>query len=334
MMFLTISLFSKAQTDSMYVSTDVDNVTYSMDFIGAKKKVFDFLSSNNIKIQNQDESKTDLRIKFDLNQNQYKIYDLMITEIGYSTLKKVSTVDNSTKVSEINLELAYLKRQSAAYAEMLKKVDANSTSYLTLWDEQKTLEEKTFTKQRELISLVSKKNKYSVSLDLNDEAAKTENTKVSFVNMPGFEYSMLNIESPKKGISAENYQGYFLKYLFTKGKTYASVGVYKNSKIGQTDTTAFSDMFALSFGQDFYSRHLGRGSKRFFNLYSGYAIGGILATGKSNKSTLLFLAPSIGLEIFKNKYIMIDTKANYFVPLSYNRNLRGFSYNASFNFVF
>jgi len=49
---------------------------------------------------------------------------------------------------------------------------------------------------------------------------------------------------------------------------------------------------------------------------------------------MFYLAPSIGIEIYKNKYFLIDTKVNYFVPFSYNRNLRGISYNASFNFVF
>ena len=54
-----------------------------------------------------------------------------------------------------------------------------------------------------------------------------EYTDVSFVNMPGFEFSYLNIESPKQGISSANYQGYFLKYLFTKGKSFGLIGVYR-----------------------------------------------------------------------------------------------------------
>ena len=71
------------------------------------------------------------------------------------------------------------------------------------------------------------------------------------------------------------------------------------------------------------------------NLYSGYYVGGILATGDKSKASMFCIAPSIGIELFKNKYILLDTKVNYLVPLSNNNsNLRGISYNGSFSFVF
>lgn len=333
MFFLASSILS-AQTDSLYVSTDVNNEVYSMDFPSAKKKIYDFILQNNITIQSQKESKKDLQIKFYLNKEQYKMYDLLILSIGYSTSKNVITNSHLNKINEINLELSYLKQKRDSYIEILKKTDDKSPSYLTLWNEQKVLEEKIFNKEIELIKLNKRENKYFVSLDLNDEATSPDNTGVSFINMPGVEYSILNIESPKIGISTQRYQGYFIKYLFTKGKSYASIGAYKSSNMSKSDTTAFSEMFTLGFGQDFYSRHLGRGFRKFFNLYSGYTVGGILATGATNKSSMFYLSPSVGIELFKNKYILIDTKVNYFLPLSDNRFLRGVSYNTSFNFVF
>ena len=42
--------------------------------------------------------------------------------------------------------------------------------------------------------------------------------------MPGFEYSVFMPENPKAGISATCYNGYMLKYLFTRGKSYVTVG--------------------------------------------------------------------------------------------------------------
>lgn len=71
--------------------------------------------------------------------------------------------------------------------------------------------------------------------------------------MPGVEYSYLDIEVHTTGLSAEYYQGYFLQYLFNKGKSFAILGVYKNTDIAKTDNMAFSEMFLLGFGQDFYS---------------------------------------------------------------------------------
>lgn len=323
-----------AQTDSLYVSTDVANEIYSFDFKASKKALLDFIKAHNIRIQDQKDNRTNLTITFVLNQQTYNSYDSLINTLGYSNSKKVNTISSYNKVCEINLELAYLKQKRDSYSELMKRIDEKSENYLTLWNEQKLTEEKIFNKERELINLNKKENTYTIALDLKDQATSPEYTEVSFVNMPGFEYSYLNIESPKAGISAKNYHGYFLKYLFTKGKSFATIGVYKNKDISKTDSTAFSELFVLGFGQDFYSRHFGRGSRRFFNLYSGYTIGGILATGKTNKSNMFFISPSIGVELFKNKYFLIDSKVNYFAPLSNTRYLRGLSYSASFNFVF
>lgn len=59
-----------------------------------------------------------------------------------------------------------------------------------------------------------------------------------------------------------------------------------------------------------------------------------MALGTTTKENMLYPAPSIGLELLKNKYILIDTKVYYFVPLGSYRNLRGLSYHLSFNIVF
>jgi hypothetical protein len=335
MLFLSIGLISAAQNDSSYISTTVENEIYTIDFASAKNKIAAFVFKNNIVIQSQTESKKDVRVKFVLDQQQYKRYDSLVKSLGYSSSKQVNTVNNYVKVKEINLELSYLKEKRASYVELINKVDDyKSPNYFTLWNEQKVVEEKIFNKERELVNLNKKENYYYVHLDLNDETTSPENTGVSFVNMPGIEYSYLKIESPKTGISAQNYQGYFIKYLFTKGKSFATIGVYKNNQIEKRDTAAYSELFVMGFGQDFYSRYAGRGSRKYFNLYSGYTVGGIFATGTTSKANMFYLAPSIGLELFKNRYFLIDTKVSYFTPLTDNRNLRGLNCSASFNFVF
>jgi hypothetical protein len=333
-LFWAISPFLLAQTDSLYVSTEVDNTIYSFDFKIAKKAIFDFLKSNNVLVVTQNANKTSLKINFVSNTQTYLSFDSLLNTLGYSNSKKVKTISNFNKYQEINLEISFLKQKKDSYSELLKKIDEKSENYLSLWNEQKSTEEKIFNKERELIHINKKENSYSVTLALYDEATTPESTGISFVNMPGFEYSYLNIESTKRGVSARNYKGYFLKYLFTRGKSFATIGVYKNNDIDKSDSTAFSEMFVIGLGQDYYSRHLGRGSRKFFNLYSGYSIGGILGTGKKSKANTFFISPTIGLEIFKNKFFLIDSKANYFLPLANNRNLRGFSYNLSFNFVF
>jgi hypothetical protein len=332
--FLLLTPYISAQTDSLYVSTEVNDVIYAFDFNGAKNALIDFTKAKHAMVIYQNESQKELNMKIVLDQSAYLAFDSLLNQLGYVNSKKVNTVSNYTKISELDLELNYLRQKKDSYKELLKKLDEKAENYITLWNELKLTEENIFNKEREMLTLNKKGNTYTVTIDLNEEITSPENTGVSFVNMPGFEFSYLSIESPKAGVSASDYQGYFLKYLFTKGKSFGIIGVYKNKEIGKSDATAYSELFMIGFGQDFYSRHLGRGSRKFFNLYSGYTVGGIMATGTTTKKNLLFVSPTIGLELFKNKYFLLDNKVNYFVPLSNNRNLRGWSYNLSFNFVF
>jgi hypothetical protein len=98
-----------------------------------------------------------------------------------------------------------------------------------------------------------------------------------------------------------------------------------------------NEFFTFEFGQDFYTRYFGRGNRKFFNLYSGYAIGGAIINRWDDKNTRFaaFTNLSMGVEILKTKHILIDTKGSYFLPLAdINRNTRGIMLSASFNFVF
>lgn len=329
-----ISKMVTAQIDSMFVSTEVDYEIYSTDFKTSRNKLVEYITSNKIIIINQKESKTNIDVKFKLNQDQYNKYEVFAKSLGYITSKKVKTINNFNKWKEVDLEKDFLEKRRDSYDELIKKVDDKSNNYFSLWNEKKSIEEKIFKKEVEIINLNKKENTFIVSINLKDEIISFETSEFSFINMPGVEFSYLTIENPKEGISAKTYQGYFLKYLFTKGKSYVSLGVYKALDLETNDTTAFSEMFNLGFGQDFYSRHLGHGSRKFLNLYLGYSIGGIIATSKVDKSNMLYIAPCLGLELFKSKNILIDTRANYFLPLSYNKNLRGLSLNTSINFVF
>jgi hypothetical protein len=254
--------------------------------------------------------------------------------LGYVMSRKVNTLNNSLKVNDINLEITYLKSKRDSYTELMKQLDIKSDMYVNLWNENKLTEEKIFKKEKELLPYIQKTHNYTINVTLSEEITSPENSKISFVNMPGFEYSYLTIESPNSGISSKHYQGYLLKYLFTKGKSFATIGAYSSTQNQSSNDSIFSELFVIGFGQDFYSRHLGRGSRKFLNLYSGYNAGYMLATGAKSKANIFYVSPTIGLEIFKNKYILLDTKFTYLIPFTDNKNLRGYTLNTSINFVF
>ena len=176
-----------------------------------------------------------------------------------------------------------------------------------------------------------------VNITINDELSTPNNSRVSFVNMPGLEYGLLKTENPVEGTSASMYQGLSVKYMFTRGKSYFNLGVYKALENNKSDTSLINELFLINFGQDFYPKNFGRGKRKFLNLYTGYQIGGFITNQNNNKNSEFIPNAnlSIGLELFKNKYILIDNKVSYFLPLNeLNRNMRGILYQASFNFVF
>ena len=189
--------------------------------------------------------------------------------------------------------------------------------------------------ENEIRELDSKNGTVVLGITLMREpTTPSETQKIKFVNMPGFEYSIFMPENPKAGISAEYYNGYMLKYLFTKGKSYVTVGAFKAVDVPQNDTLMYSDIFNFSFGQDFYSRHLGRGGRKFLNLYSGYNVGYLAYTGEKSSLKNVYVSPAIGIEIFKNNFMLFDTKMTYILPFSENLNLRGLQFAAALNFVF
>jgi hypothetical protein len=324
-----------AQSDSTKISTDINIEITSIQFDLSSQLIKGFLDSNKVYIETQNEYKTHLSVSFILNEMQYETFEKLLPQLGYITTKEVNSVNNNKKSEEIEFEIKYLKSQKASYEVILAKINENSDQYFSTWKELKAIEERIFDAEQKLAQFETSYNTYSIELKIDDEIGSPGSSRVSFVNMPGVEYSFLNIEAPLSGISTDNYQGYFLKYLFTKGKSYANIGAYKALDGPIADTSYFSEMFLLGFGQDFYSRYMGRGSKKFLNLYSSYTIGGLLASGTTTKDYMFYIMPAIGIELFKNKYILLDTKVSYFVPITeYNPNMRGLSFNTSFNFVF
>lgn len=200
--------------------------------------------------------------------------------------------------------------------------------------------------EREIDELNQVKELMMVNLYIKDEISTPNgnNQNITWVNMPGVSYSYLQIENPRLGLTHEAYAGMNLKYLFTRGKSYIELGVLKPvtpyTEIQLQDSTLGStknDFFLVQFGQDFYTRHFGRGRRKYLNLYSGYTVGALIPNRYDDlpQKASLVSSLNIGLELFKSKHVLIDTKASYFLPINNeNRNTRGIMFTGAFNFVF
>lgn len=315
-------------------TTQINVDITAIDLASAKSSLKTFIAENNAEIKTQNETKNSINLTLNLNDQQYQKLRQSLPTWGYVSSDIINTIDHQEELEEVSLEIEFLKKKKTNYEEVMSQHEMKSAQFESLWREKQNIEDRIFNLEKRRSALQLNQLPYTVDITIEEEMTMPENSKVTFVNMPGVEYSYLKIENPVDTITASAYQGYFIKYLFTRGKSYAGVGAYKSIEKLPGDSTFFSELFVMNFGQDFYSRHLGRGENKFGNLYSGYTLGYMAASNEVKKEDIFYLSPSIGVELFKNKYFLWDTKVNYFIPFSYNRNMRGIGFNTSLNFVF
>jgi len=174
----SIQLFG--QVDTIFYTTELNIDVTSIDFKNSKKELLDFMKRNDLSIQNQNESTTSIYLKINLSKDLYEQLDEKASSLGFVLSRKVTTVNNSLKVSDINLEISYLKSKKDSYTELMKQLDVKSDMYISLWNENKVTEEKIFRKEKELLPFIQKTQNYSVTITLSEEQTSPDNSKISF----------------------------------------------------------------------------------------------------------------------------------------------------------
>ncbi len=320
-----------------YIQVNQETITiYSSNYNTSKESLEDYILQNDFEIITQTETKYSHHYEFKVKIKELKKIDSLANKLGYVSSKVLKAFNNKERLINQEAELKYLKEKKIEYEKMLtRKDEKNSLGYYDHWKEIQKINQEINDLEKVLYSRKLSYDVYVIKIDLRDEQRNPTNTKISFVNMPGVEYSWLFIENPKENISFKRYEGISLKYLFTKGKSYVVLGAFKQKGGDKSDTLAYSQLFNIAFGQDFYSRHFNRGSRKYFNPHINYMVGGSMATNENDMDFYGYLSPGIGLEIFKLKYFLLDTKVNYYLPLyNKNLNLRGWQTSASLNVVF
>ena len=321
------------RADSTYIDASVE--TYTPNFDKVSILFEQFLEQNSLRIEKKTKDYYEIKYSLVMWKNQFADLKIKLDEWKCQTIKLSETTryippKKNSKKDQINELLAKIREfnESLAKAETESRIEHLQD---LISDAKSDIREY----ENDIRELDSKNGTVVLDITLMREpTTPNASMKVRFVNMPGFEYSVFMPENPKEGISADLYNGYMLKYLFTKGKSYVTVGAFKAADVPQNDTLMYSDIFNFSFGQDFYSRHLGRGGRKFLNLYSGYNIGYLAYSGKASSLKNFYISPAIGIELFKNNFMLIDTKMTYMLPFTDNLNLRGLQFAGAVNFVF
>lgn len=329
--FLFIMCMLPGKTFSQHKASNsnlVDIMTNNLNQTEAKVKKY--VADNKLKLSKYNRSEYHLEIQLFADSTAA---DKLITEYktwGYVSSENLVKATYQSDIDKLNDEIDQLKKEKATYQSMAKYSDSTAKSSLVYIEKTVELDKAIYQSETKLKELTNSNHITYIQIKIREEKNTTMEYSSSWVNMPGLEYSALWIEQPKAGKTPEMMQGISLKYMFNTGKSYGILGLYKNFG----EKTEADQMFTLAFGQDFYSRRMGRGQRKFFNLYTSLNGGFYVLSGTDQRSSSWFINPYLGLEIFKNKYFLIDNKVGYFLPYRDNRNMRGLLYNVSFNFVF
>ncbi|WP_152559740.1 hypothetical protein [Hymenobacter sp. IS2118] len=295
-----------------------------------------FIANRATKLYKKEESPEQLIADFSLSLQKLPQLDSLVATLGLVLENKLNTEDLTSREQELRVDEQRQENQLATAEAQLKKSGPDK-DVADLRTEAEGYRGRLARSRQLLADLQNHTEQAYVTLRLYDEVSfPTGNRRVSFVNMPGVEYGYLRLDNPQLGKTSQAYQGYAVKYLFTRGKSYLNLGVYK--PLTKSEEEGFVDeLFMINFGQDFYPRNFGRGRRRYLNLYSSYQIGGVIVNQQGAKGSEFIpnLNLGLGVELLKTRHILLDTKASYFVPLhDRSRELRGLLGQASFNFVF
>lgn len=323
---------------SYYIKEELHYSVYSNQIDKSVALLKNYLDTRKIKLITYSQNNGFYEYKFSVPKENVNSLDSLVNFLGFRASKKLNTSSKeSVSIIELQTKLQRLKEKKESYQALLSKMDSVSgKNYLTYFEKTVELDDEIFSQSLLLKTAQENERLQTVEIELHDDYASTDYSDVTFVHMPGAEFNMLFIENPSTGVSSPLYQGYSLKYLFTRGKSYFTIGALKPAtSLEKNDSLVVKDIFNLTFGQDFYNRHLGRGKRKFLNLYIGYQIGVSNARNNTSDRVFAMVAPVTGIELFKNKYFNLDVNGSYYIPLNtFSYTLRGIKLNASLNFSF
>ncbi|MBN8705510.1 MAG: DUF4349 domain-containing protein [Bacteroidetes bacterium] len=344
LLVLFFALSASGQPEKSFLSQKMDISLEIMNLPEAEAKLNDLIvsqkaivdeSSRNSSYSNSKSLSMTLRV----DQSAFEFFRTALPALGSVRKNLITTTDNQKEYESLVMELNYLKKQRDIFQTEFQTInkEMNKTAYENFWNKLREFDQRIFDTEKLILNKEQQTRNFIVQVSLDEQHSEPmDSAWPEFINMPGVESVVLKIDNPKSNLSAGWYNGAGIRYMFTKGKSYITLSVLKAYDIAADDSTGIRDVLMYGYGVDFYSRYFGRGQNQWFNLYSGMVFGGGFMTSKSKKLEIGFITPHIGLEIFKNQYVVLDARLGYFVPLTkaYNLNLRGLTNNLSLNFVF
>lgn len=297
-------------------------------------------SGARIETLRMDSTEKTLEAQFSVPDGKVEALRARLASVGTVYLNDLRMQGDSSKarrsLTYLRQELEFKRGQQALHARELEKHPREKEQDLweSLWNATRRLEVDTFQLSQKLSQAEGDMRRNLVKLNLSEpRTSDIEEGWFKFVNMPGAEYIWFTPASGGARV-AEAYRGPAFRYLFTRGKSYLTVGVLgSDPAVAAADSSRVSEILVVSWGTDFYPRHFGQGKRRWLNLYSGAQLGSMLLSDASDSRNVWMAAPHIGAEVWKGARGLVDVKAAYYLPLSetWNRTLRGWAFSGAAN---
>lgn len=347
LLYLLSFLFTvsvSAQTEKSFLSQKMDISLEIMNLPETEAKLNDLIASQKAIVDESSRNSSysnakSLTMTLRVDHSGFEFFKTTLPGLGSVKKNLITTTDNQKEYESLVMELNYLKNQRDIFQTEFQTInkEMNKTAYENFWNKLRDFDQRIFDTEKLILNKEQQTRSFIVQVSLDEQHSEPMDSGwPEFINMPGVESVVLRIDNPKSNLSAGWYNGAGIRYMFTKGKSYITLAVLKAYDLAPDDSTGIRDVLMYGYGVDFYSRYLGRGQNQWFNLYSGLVMGGTFMTSKTKKLEIGFITTHIGLEIFKNQYVVLDTRLGYFVPLTktYNLNMRGLTNSVSVNFVF
>ena len=323
-----------SQSNNNNSSKLATNITILVNDLTVVKAEMDALFSElEVESTNYNVNKTAFNITLYTDSVKYFTVLKAIKLQGYVLSEYTISNSYTSVLKAIEQDILLLEEEKARYQELIDRADSTEQAkYFDYWEKIISIDKSILKKKQKADSYRSQHNEYNLKIKYQEDEIIGSDYSDMWVNMPGLEFSILKTEQPKAGTSSEYMLGYHLKYMVNYQKTYLTMGLYKSQ--GEQEDSEINEMYQFAIGQDFYSRKLGRGQRKYFNLYTSFNLGVYISSSELAKTSSWYVNPFLGLELFKTKNILIDNKVGYFLPFQNNRNQRGLLYNVSVNFVF
>ncbi len=270
-------------------------------------------------------------IYFKLNKNNYENFNKIIDNNKEVISKSYQLQSIKLKKELLTEEIEHIENNISIYSNKIKETGVNHLYHNYFWQMQQEL----------LIKLNNLNKEYELYQNITDcylinitfsQKYYYESDDLDIIIMPGVQFGYLMTDNPKKNISSESYKGLGLRPMISYGRFYFNFDILESNN---SNSEEIKDLIIYGMGIDFYPDHLFRKlRKNYLSIYSGINIGGVFFNTTDDYFSSVYALPYLGIEFVKTKYLILDFKWGYFVPLKYNRNIRGYLSSFAINFNF